>query len=331
MLRDAQQAENILRNAAAAAVMAPSSHNTQPWRFRVIGTRLDILVDSTRHLAVIDADRRQLLQSVGCALFNARIAIRAMGYLDIVTTLFCDRSEPGFVASICLGAPHVTTSTDHLLMQAMPLRHTNRRAFLPRPVAERDSDVMIEAAAEEGATMVRLAPAQKQVLAEIVEQADEVQLGDPSFRHELSQWLVPFGSRRKDGIPFVEKEYGSNLPFTLMRTLRSPAIGVHAGLLEERIVEGAPLVAVIGTRTDDASAWLACGQALEAVLLHATSRGLSAAFMNQAVEVPALRGRLAELVPEVGYPQMVLRLGFPREPVHHAAPRRDLSDVLEVC
>jgi hypothetical protein len=310
--------------------MAPSAHNTQPWRFRVIGTRLDILADPTRHLTVIDAERRQQLQSVGCALFNARIAIRAMGFTDIVTTVFCDRDEPGFVASICIGAEHITTSTDHLLMQAMPLRHTNRRAFLPRPVSDHDSDVMIEAAAEEGATMVRLDPEQKRTLALIVEQTDELQFDNPAFRQELSQWLVPFGSRRKDGIPFVEKEYGSNLPFTVMRTLRSPAIGTHAGLLEERIVEGAPYVAVIGTRTDDADAWLACGQALEAVLLHATSRGLSAAFMNQALELPEMRARVAELAPEVGYPQMVLRLGVPAEPIHHPAPRRDLMDVLEI-
>ncbi|MFN0250892.1 MAG: Acg family FMN-binding oxidoreductase [Kofleriaceae bacterium] len=325
------RAQEVLTNAVAAAVMAPSAHNSQPWHFRIIGSRLDVFVDGDRHLQVIDAEGRQQLQSVGCALFNARVAVRAMGFSDVVTTVFRDRDEPGLVASLCLGPPHITTSTDHLLMQALPLRHTNRRAFLPRPVASHDSEVMAGAAAIEGAVFVRLHPEHKKQLAKIVEKADELQLGDPAFRDELSKWLIPFGSRRKDGIPFVEKEYGSNMPFTMMHTLRSPGLGAKFGTMEEMLVGGSPMVAVIGTRTDDRDAWIACGQALEAVLLHGTARGLSAAFMNQALELPEMRARVAELVPEMQFPQMVLRMGVPAEPLHHPAPRRDLSDVLEIC
>jgi hypothetical protein len=331
MLDDAHRIREVLTNAVAAAVMAPSSHNVQPWRFRIVGNRLDILADSRRRLHVIDADGRQHIQSVGCALFNARVAVRAMGYTDIVTTVFCDRDEPSLVASLCIGPHHITTSTDHLLMQALPLRHTNRRAFLPRPVSSHDTDVMVQAAAEEGAAFLRLDPDHKKQLAKIVEQADELQLGDPAFRNELSKWLITFGSLRKDGIPFVEKEYGSNLPFTMMHTLRSSGLGARFGTMEEVLVDGSPMVAVIGTKSDDKDAWIACGQALEAVLLHGTARGLSAAFLNQALEIPEMRARVAELAPSIGFPQMVLRMGIPAEPIHHPAPRRDLSDVLEIC
>jgi nitroreductase len=49
----------VLREAVAAAVMAPSAHNTQPWRFRIVGSTLELYSDPTRHLAVIDAERRQ--------------------------------------------------------------------------------------------------------------------------------------------------------------------------------------------------------------------------------------------------------------------------------
>jgi hypothetical protein len=52
--------------------------------------------------------------------------------------------------------------------------------------------------------------------------------------------------------------------------------------------------------------------------------------LNQVLEVPALRARVAEIVPEVGFPQMVLRIGVPAEPIEHRAPRRNLADVIEV-
>ena len=322
--------ENVLRNAVAAAVMAPSSHNTQPWRFRIVGSTLEILADPSRHLHVIDAERRQLVQSCGCALFNARVAVRAMGFADEVTAILADRDLPQLVATLHLGDRIISSETDLDLMHALPLRRTNRRPFLPRPIAIEHSDALIAAATREGAWMIRLDPDQKHQIGHVVDHADQVQFDNPAFREELSHWLRPFGSRQRDGIPFVEKEYGSALPFTVVRALRSPGLGVEFGKLEEELVNRSPMVAVLGTASDEPSEWLACGQALQAVLLHATALGLSAAFLNQVLEVPSLRGKVAELIGRPGYPHMVIRLGYPEEPIHHPAPRRELDDVLEV-
>ena len=321
---------DVLRNAVAAAVMAPSSHNSQPWRFRMIGAELELFADRRRHLAVIDAQRRQQVQSCGCALYNARIAVRAMGFTDEVTIAPSDSGDRAYLATLRVGAPRPIRDADRELLAAIPARRTNRRAFLPRPVGAAETDWMALAAAEEGAIAVRLPPDGKRALGRLIEQADHEQFADPAFRAELASWLVPFGSRRRDGIPFVEKEYGSALPFTVMRALRSPTLGDEFGELEDELVLGAPVVFVLGTLGDDASHWMSCGQALQAVLLRATALGLSASFLNQVLEIPALRGQVAELIPHGGYPQMVLRIGFASEPVHHPAPRLNVDDVLEV-
>jgi hypothetical protein len=242
--------------------------------------------------------------------------------------MFADNSIREHVASIHLGSVRVPSDLDRKLMGAIGCRATNRRSFLARPIALADTDHFAAAALQEGATMVRLAPDQKASLAAMVERADRLQLEDPKYREELTQWLAPSGSFRRDGIPFVEKEYGSAKPFALTRAMRSPELGEVFGLLEQHLVAGSPAVIVLGTRDDDPTSWLACGQALEAILLHATARGFAAAFLNQVLEIPALRSRIAELVPEVGVPQMVLRLGVPAEPVERRAPRRNVADVL---
>ncbi len=320
---------DVLRAAVDAAVRAPSSYNSQPWRFRIDGSMLEVFADRTRHLRVIDAERRQQIQSCGCALYNARVAVRAMGYSDVVTAMLADGVHPDLIATLHLGEPHIASDLDHELFAAVRKRHTNRRAFLARPIGSVVTDGLIAAAADEGVAMARLVPTQKRALAHVIDEADRLQYGDPAFRAELAHWLAPTGSRRRDGIPFVEKEYGSVLPFTVTRALRSPGLGDEVGKLEEELVNGAPVVLVIGTRSDEPTEWLACGQALEAVLLLATTHGMSAAFLNQVLELPDQRGRVAELVPEVGYPQMVLRLGYPEHEVEHAAPRRSIDDVLE--
>lgn len=320
--------QSIMRQAVAAAVMAPSSHNTQPWRFRIHADTLDLFADADRTLRVIDPARRQQVVSCGCALYNARVAVRAMGFTDEVTVMLVDGEEPTHLATLHVHGAHVPTEDDRARMAAIPERHTNRREFLARPVASEHVDRMIADAEAEGVRLVRLLPQQKLALAYLVDQADRLQLGDSAFRDELVRWLAPVGSSRRDGIPFVEKEYGSAMPFARLRALRSPDLAGRFAELEESRAIAAPAMLVFTTDGDTPQDWLACGQAVEAVLLRATSLGLSASFMNQVLELPELRARVHDIAPGLGYPQMVLRVGVAAHPVRHPAPRRSVDDVL---
>ena len=63
------------------------------------------------------------------------------------------------------------------------------------------------------------------------------------------------------------------------------------------------------------------------LLLRAQAAGVSASFLNQPVEDSALRPRLRKLLGGRGFPQLVLRLGYPREAAR-ATPRRALQDVV---
>ncbi len=318
---------HVLRDAIAAAVRAPSAHNSQPWRFEIEGDRLLLFADYRRQLGAIDREGRQLVMSCGCALFNARVAVLAWGHADIVTLDIVDDAHPDLVATLALGERIVTSEVDLALLLAIGKRRTYRGAFLPRPVSFTIADDLGETAAFHGARFTRLDPVGKASLGELVERCDRLQFSDPEFRRDVEHWLTPFASRRHDGIPFAIKEYGSRLPFTMQHTLRSPSLGQRFGELERELINDAPLVVALGTDSDDPLEWMRCGQALEAVLLHATHLGLSAAFVNQVLEVPELRSEVARLT-GLAYPQMILRLGHPAENTGQRAPRRTLAEVL---
>jgi hypothetical protein len=68
--------EDELRFAVEQAVLAPSSHNTQPWQFRLDGDTVELYADRDRVMHVIDPQDRELVISCGAALLNIELAIQ---------------------------------------------------------------------------------------------------------------------------------------------------------------------------------------------------------------------------------------------------------------
>ncbi|URN03243.1 hypothetical protein LUW74_07710 [Actinomadura madurae] len=63
-----------------AAILWPSIHNTQPWRFVDRADGLELWADRARLLPMADPTGREMVTSCGAALFNARLAVRHLGF-----------------------------------------------------------------------------------------------------------------------------------------------------------------------------------------------------------------------------------------------------------
>ena len=109
-----------------AAVAAPSIHNSQPWRFRVRGGGIDVFADWDRQLQVIDPSGRELLISIGAAVFNLRVAMRDHARAPLLRW-WPDQAEPDLVVRVAPGGPAPQSSTVTALADAIPRRHTIRR------------------------------------------------------------------------------------------------------------------------------------------------------------------------------------------------------------
>lgn len=308
------------------AVLAPSTHNSQPWRFRLRGDRVDLVADRTRALAVSDPEDRELTLSCGCALYQLRVAIRRFGCRGEVTT-WPDPTDPDLFARVGLGEPGEATAEELAEFGAILRRRTHRGAFDARAVAP---DVLTELrvlAAEEGAWLHLVeAPAERAALADLINEADARQGSDPSFRRELAAWLHPSRRASGDGIP------DHALGVDDLKFYRGPLVvrtfdrGDGEAARDRQVTEGSPVLAVLGTDHDTPPAWLKAGQALGRLLLRARSLGLFSSYLNQPVEVPEVRGKLPDVLGRDGKPQLVLRFGYAAEPA--PSPRRPVESVL---
>jgi hypothetical protein len=316
-----------LRFALRYAVLAPSSHNTQPWRFIVDGETVTLNADRLRALPVADPYDRELIISCGAALFNLRVALSRFG-LAYAITLFPSRADPDTLATLKLvRGGHVDTGLT-ALFDAITARVTTRLPFSNEPIAPEIRERLIEAVQAEGAELACVHTHEARMrLAEWIAEADRRQFDDPRFRRELAGWI--HSSRRDDGMPAYAGGISTLLDFAsplVSLAIRTFDIGGGVAAAHQALATGSPLIACIATGFDDAPAWLSAGQALERLLLTAVTQGLTASYLNQPIELETMRERLRATINIDGAPQLLLRLG--RGPRIGHAPRRALTDVV---
>jgi hypothetical protein len=308
------------------AILAPSSHNTQPWLFQLHTMHVDIYADRRRALRVVDPYDRELTISCGAALFNIRVAAEYFGHQCRVN-LLPEPANPNLLAQVDLGLRCETTSEDILLFNAIVQRHTNRQPFRPDPVPEALLATLAAAAQHEGAWLhiVSGEPARNAV-ADLVAGANLSQWADKHFREELAKWVRPKPQEARDGLLVGAVGIKDWLSFAAPTLIRTFNRGAGQAAKDAEMALCSPVLAVLGTEAETTRDWLLAGQALEAVLLRARGEGVWASFLNQPIEVPEFRSQLAEAIGRGGFPHLLLRLGY--GPAAKPTPRRSVRDVL---
>ncbi len=320
--------DEAIRLALTEALRAPSSHNSQPWRFRAHGSSIELLADRTRALPVVDPDQRELTISCGAALFHLRLALRARGF-DVDVEYLPHDPERDLLARLHVRRPgRVPSESEVALHRAIPARHSSRSPYLDVTVPDELVERLRLDAEAEGAWLVPLASESQRIrLVALVMEADHLQWSNPAFRRELAEWMRPNDSDARDGV-FGYAVGVDNVESHLMAmATRLLDRGSRQAVLDRDLLEATPLLAVLGTTGDDRRDWIRAGEALDRVLLRAQSEDLRAAFVNQAVEASEQRARVRELTGHAGFPQIILRLGYGL--AGQPTPRRPLSAVLE--
>ncbi len=296
---------------AEAATWAPSVLNTQPWWFTFCTAGLTLFADADRQLAVTDASGREMVISCGAALFNARLAVRSLGYVPKAQVL-PNPAEPLLIARLsCAGREPAADCEQHLFRQ-VTRRRTHRGGFDPLPLSGQLLAVLTAGAAKDGAALRIIAdPSDCAMLAAEVQSAEDRQHADARYVQELAAWVVRPGSTRRDGVPHTS--YPTRPEHTVPDFPgRDFAHGRNWGVprFGSATASHSAGVACLLTTTEDRPAdWVAAGQALQRLLLTGASCGVAAAMHSQPLELPEPRELIRSRLCECDYPQLMLRLG----------------------
>lgn len=323
----------VIESVIAVANRAPSIHNTQPWRWQLHPDHLSLRAERGRQLRVADPDGHSLLVSCGAALVLTELGLRALGWQVQISRL-PEAADPDLLAEFMVTGRHEASARDVELLDAAQRRQSDRRPFAKKEIAPELIETLRAAARGEGVHADFPTRAEQRVnLAVAVSSADRGEAQDSEYIAEMSRWTrdsdVHADGVPASAIPHVPEGHARHTDVPL----RDFESGVPGRLLIERDVDERPLIAVLLAESDTAMEQLRAGEAMMRLMLEAELLGLASCPLSQAVDLVAFRSRIRTLMGWQGFPQMMLRLGYPAldQPRPAPTPRRQVADVLDVA
>jgi hypothetical protein len=305
------------------ATLAASSHNTQPWKFKLEPGRIQIFPDLTRRCPAVDADDHHLYASLGCATENLLLAAQAAGLRGHCT---CPASTSGVQVDLEQAEPVRSP-----LFEAIPQRQCSRSMYDGSELTAGELGLLERAGQGSGVSLLFLTSrAQKEQVAHYVAEGNRDQFSDPAWAEELKSWIRFNGGeavRHGDGLygpvmgsPEAPRWIGTlfmQLAFSARRQTRKDLAHIRSSAA----------VAVFVSEIDNQKHWLEAGRCYERFALQAAALDLRTAFVNQPVEVPSLRPQFAAFL-GIGQqrPDLVVRVG--RGPAMPRSLRRPVEKVL---
>jgi hypothetical protein len=301
------------------AVLAPSSHNTQPWRFRVQNDTLELYTDPDRKLGVADPQDRELYMSIGAALENiSRAAESIQRAIKIEYVLAGDLvARIVFVGSAGSRADY---------REAMIQRRSTRLPFSLEPLPEDLVKTLSSIGRGGTKTLVFEKRAEIESIARISSEASGRALSNPVFRHELVKWVRNNWTRQPDGMPGFTQGIPGPVSLLAPLIMRLVDVGPDQAKKDYELLAASPCLVVLTAKRDELRGWIDAGRTYQAVCLLAQSNGFQTSSLASAIEDEAAVKGLYKKLSLTDRPVAILRVGKASRLARHS-PRRSADSV----
>ena len=340
-----------LLHLVALAHLAPSSHNTQPWRFFVDekNNTINLYIDRIRVLPASDKVGRQTLIGVGAALENLVVAAEYFGLHSKITLHINHETKilpwennknlPRYthVASINFkpSSPNLAYET---LVKSITERKVVRAEYDPERKISEEIIKELEKIPDGEITRLHLITdnLRRLSISEFQGQADGFVINSKTFSRELGEWLLPNDTESPVGMP------GNNfgLPDDQARRMHQgllgetplePEDGLRFAIAGKMGIEKSPLIGFITVKKDTPENWLAAGRTFEKIFLTLVTNGIQVAVHAGIVEVPLIKQIFSMTLGTLRPITALFRAGYVKKEEDKArphSPRLPLNEVI---
>ena len=312
-----------------AAILAPSTWNTQPWTFEVEEASLRLVADTRRALPAIDPAQKSMMLSLGASLENLLVAARAYGLRPTVRYFPRGTNSP-VVAEVQLGEGD--GRRDRGMFHAIPERRTNRREYDGRGIFPQNRALLLAQIADNCRLHWMDGRDEIKRLGDLVREAVAARVSDPKAQAEQRAWMRDDDDdarNRGDGVTLDQLDIGGPARWLAGHYFDPDSwflrFGAQAAGKQARdAIRSAGAVALLTTTAANEMSWLTGGQVYERLALKATQLGIAQQPINEPIDLDHFRPEVLKRFGAAGEePLMLVRLGHAKRP--KPAVRRSLA------
>lgn len=330
--------ENFYFHLVGWAILAPNSHNVQPWRFILCPNQrcIDVCVDPKGILPASDLKARQAHISVGCAAQNLVFAAEYYGLAPKLEFISGEAVYPSPILRVEFNKSGKISKKMLPWLRAIKSRRMNRSKFDPlRPIPQkfinsaektcRDLKLAFSGITD---TPTRFAIAETQYI------ADRTVIARTEFRRELAEFLLPNDSGEPRGMPGNTFGLSDKMANYVNKELKKESAfdpDLAAGFASEGRdgIRSSPFLGMISVKKDSPFEWLRAGMAFQKICLLAEQKKISIAVHAAIVEVDLFNKMLRLRLMRRERPTVIFRMGYTTENRPHS-PRLEVREVIEL-
>jgi nitroreductase len=317
--------ESKLKFLIRYAILAPSGHNTQPWKFKIGKNTIEVWADRARRRKDIDPNDRELFISLGGAIANLEVAAKFFGMM-FEKKYVGGNSNLAVIFKFTEGK---TNSEGQDLFNAITERRVNREEYNDKTMTPEMIKKLTEENGEYGRAKMLLINQKKmkEELANLVDKSDRVWFKSKKLVDEMEYWLQDDLAYSKNGLPTgVLRLYklATEVKYLISRDTQSVT---ERALRDKKLIEKSAAMVIIWTKNDIKEEWIEAGELYEKLALRLVGDNIQNAFFNTVIELKTQRSKLEKILKIKGRAQLMLRLGYSKKNVRHS-PRREVEEVL---
>lgn len=311
------------------AILAPSGHNSQPWEFTVSNKEINIFINKERSLEKSDPQGRVLLMGFGCLIENILIASDYFRF-EATVNYFPDKDNNLNIARITFEkVVNINKlNQDHLIFQ-ISKRHTNRGFYKKESLPQIFLSTIDSLSSEKVKVLIVSDEDLRSDVAELILESNIEIMDNTIFRWELSQYIKSNFTKSRTGMPGFTLGLPDFISIFASRLIKKINLSKKSRKSDEKLLkQGTPAFLIISTQGDKKEDWLNGGNVLQHIWLSAQSYGLSCAPFAAVIQLSVFREKLQNLLHLSDFPQLILRIGYPKKDVK-PSPRFLISDLVK--
>jgi len=298
--------EHLLRY----AVLAPSTHNSQPWLFKINKNYCEIYINPEKVLNQADPSGRDMYISIGCCLENLILVAKFYGVykkheIKLKGTLACrvffdfDIKKKRKVAY-------------RSLVNTILKRKNMRGPYINKEIPANIIKLIMSLSNEYPEVSLQILSSSEQIegITKLTSRAIQLAYNSKLFRDEMSNWFIYNTSTKKEGIPGFTIMLPNILSYIFPFIVRNINIGRLIAFINKKSLKTARIICSFITKDNEKKTWIQVGQYAERVMLELQANNISTSIYVAAIEMKSLSKQLGIILNSKKKPQFLFSAGY---------------------